>query len=155
MSSWCWKPSQTPGLIIPTICLWCLSKLAWPIPGHTHWPLTLAQPEFCMKTFFFFLVWKWGVGEGGQANQCEILPALISFKRLCFFSFFFLFFKKMQKYCFKACGIIFVLISNLLVFILLSFYLSVKLTWKLYTGIGTQLCYLVPLAICWLLKQIL
>lgn len=31
--------------------------------------------------------------------------------------------------------------------------LSVKFTWKLNTGIGTQLCYLVPLAICWLLKK--
>lgn len=152
MSSWCWKPSQTPGLIIPTICLWCLSKLAWPIPGHTHWPLTLAQPEFCMKTFFSLYE---NEGWEREVKQINVKSYLRSF-HLRDFSFCSLFFlKKMQKYCFKACGIIFVLISNLLVFILLSFYLSVKLTWKLYTGIGTQLCYLVPLAICWLLKQIL
>lgn len=90
-------------------CLWCLSKLAWPIPGH---PLTLDLSStwfFCMYIlfFFFFLVCFFlyrNVTGGREVKQINVknLPALNSFKTFFLFCF--------CKICFfanvlKTCGI--------------------------------------------------
>lgn len=141
-------------------CLWCLSKLAWPIPGH---PLTLDLSStwfFCMYVHFFFLFLFFlyrNVTGGREVKQINVKTYLRSIHlRDLFFCLFFCdcfspceCFKKKKK---KPVGF---LILNFLLFFHVAFFLplSVKFTWKLNTGIGTQLCYLVPLAICWLLKK--
>lgn len=90
--------------------------------------------------FFVCSVKKCDRWERGQVNQCENL-CLICLKSCLFF----------LPNVLKPVGFIFNLLCILSCF--LSLPLSVKFTWKLNTGIGTQLCYLVPLAICWLLKK--
>lgn len=55
-------------------CLWCLSKLAWPIPGH---PLTLDLSStwfFCMyiHIFFFLLVLYRNVTGGREVKQINV-----------------------------------------------------------------------------------
>ena len=58
-------------------CLWCLSKLAWPIPGH---PLTLDLSStwfFCMYIhifffFFVFLVLYRNVTGGREVKQINV-----------------------------------------------------------------------------------
>lgn len=127
----------------------------------THWPLTLAQPDFsaCMFIFFFlflFFLYR-NVTGGREVKQINVKTYLRSIHlRDLFFCLFFCdcfspceCFKKKKK---KTCGISY---FKFLLFFHVAFFLplSVKFTWKLNTGIGTQLCYLVPLAICWLLKK--
>lgn len=95
----------------------------------------------------------WRVGERSSKINVKTLPRLSSFEWPVFL---FLFFCE----CFKKKKPVGFLTFNLALWDFFFFFkcffflpLSVKLTWKLITGIGTQLCYLVPLAICWLLKK--
>lgn len=105
-------------------CLWCLSKLAWPIPGH---PLTfdLSSTWFlCMCYCFSFCfllscIEMWQVGERGQTNQCENVPMLNSFKRYFFFGSFF-------ANVLKTCGIY--LFFNLALLIFLCGFLFTSLS---------------------------
>lgn len=157
MSSWCWKPSQNPPWPHhPTIV--CDVSLSSPDQYlATHWPLTLAQPDFsaCVIVFssLFFVVVYRNVTGGRERSNKSMWKTYLCWIHLrdisCLVLFFF-------ANVLKTCGIyLFFNLALFIFFFYVAFFLplSVKFTWKLNTGIGTRLCYLVPLAICWLLWE--
>lgn len=77
-------------------CLWCLSKLTWPIPGH---PLTLDLSSTwiifaCIFVVLLFCIEMWQVGERSNKSMWKTNLCWIHLRL-----FFFFFFANVLKTC--------------------------------------------------------